>query len=280
MASSTVSSASGQVLVLGATGATGCHVVEHLLSRGRNVRVIVRDRQKFSQLIKSPSTGGETSATRGELDIVEGALLDLPKSKVQEAVRATDGVVCCLGHTLTAKGIWGHPRRLCTDSVKSIVEALEAEAQSQNRKSPVKFVLMNSVGCPDYSAGSQEPKKIGWFHWFGLGALRGLVPPHPDNEGAAAFLRTKVGPQHDFIQYSIVRPDSLYNADTATPTVATPNPLSNPLSNPGKVSRFNVATFMADLITDDTLWAKWSGRSPVLYDADKLPKGTTAPLLS
>jgi nucleoside-diphosphate-sugar epimerase len=275
---STASSAQQCTLVLGATGATGCHVVEHLLSRGRNVRVIVRDRQKFAQLIKSPSAGEDVPPTRGQLDIVEGALLDLPKSKVQEAVRATDGVVCCLGHVLSAKGIWGQPRRLCTDSVKSVVEALEAEAQDR-KPSPVKFVLMNSVGCPDYSAGSQEPKKIGWAHWFGLGALRGLVPPHPDNEGAAAFLRTKVGPQHDFIQYSIVRPDSLYNAELATPLLATPSPLSNPLSNPGKVSRFNVATFMADLITNETLWATWKGRSPVLYDMDKLPKGTTAPPL-
>jgi len=31
-------------------------------------------------------------------------------------------------------------------------------------------------------------------------------------------------------------------------------------------SRINVANFMAELITDDTLWSTWKGQMPVSYN--------------
>jgi len=39
--------------------------------------------------------------------------------------------------------------------------------------------------------------------------LRGLLPPHADNVAAAEFLRTRIGPRDEFIEWVAVRPDAL-----------------------------------------------------------------------
>ncbi len=75
-----------------------------------------------------------------------------------------------------------------------------------------------------------------------IGLLRALLPPHADNEAAADFLRAGIG-QSDGIDWVVVRPHGL-----------------SAIFDAGKTSRINVAAFMADLIADDGLWAKWKGR--------------------
>ncbi|HAI41790.1 MAG TPA: NAD-dependent epimerase, partial [Maribacter sp.] len=39
--------------------------------------------------------------------------------------------------------------------------------------------------------------------------------------------------------------------------------------NAGKVSRINVAHFMASLIHDKNLWNTWKGKMPVIYSSPK-----------
>ena len=48
-----------------------------------------------------------------------------------------DGIVSCLGHNLTLKGLYGHPRRLVTNAVSRLSESV-IKNDSDNK---VKFVL-------------------------------------------------------------------------------------------------------------------------------------------
>ena len=48
------------------------------------------------------------------------------------------------------------------------------------------------------------------------GLLRLLIPPHPDNEKAADYLRVKVGQNNPVIAWIAVRSDSLINESRVT----------------------------------------------------------------
>ncbi|MDE0770445.1 MAG: NAD(P)H-binding protein [Opitutaceae bacterium] len=82
-----------QVLVVGASGATGRLLVEELLARGCRVKAIVRSPECFPESM----TGNET------LSLIHASVLDL--SDADMAVHASDcvAVVSCLGHTLSLR---------------------------------------------------------------------------------------------------------------------------------------------------------------------------------
>ena len=98
------------------------------------------------------------------------------------------------------------------------------------------------------------------------GLVRLLLPPQIDNEKAADFLRIKIGQSNNLIEWVAVRPDSLIDEDTITPYDVVPSPTRSAIFNAGKTSRVNVAHFMADLITNETLWTEWQGKMPVIYN--------------
>ena len=99
-----------------------------------------------------------------------------------------------------------------------------------------------------------------------IGLLRLLLPPHPDNEKAADYLRVRVGQKDPEIEWVAVRPDSLTNEDKVTPYELYASPTRSALFNPGKTSRINVGHFMAQLIADPDLWRQWKGQMPVIYN--------------
>jgi hypothetical protein len=92
-----------------------------------------------------------------------------------------------------------------------------------------------------------------------------LLPPHVDNEKAADYLRTKIGQDDTMVEWAAVRPDDLINEKEVTEYEVHPSPIRSAIFNAGKVSRINVADFMATLIHDDKLWQKWKGQMPVIY---------------
>jgi hypothetical protein len=63
-----------------------------------------------------------------------------------------------------------------------------------------------------------------------------------------------------------VRPDSLIDEREVTEYEVYASPIRSALFNAGKTSRINVSHFMADLMTDDSLWNKWKGQMPVIYN--------------
>lgn len=238
------------ILVVGATGATGRPLVQQLLERGHAVNVIVR----------SPGSLPEALRTHARLTIIQANLLDLSDAELAEQVQGMDAVASCLGHNLTFKGIYGHPRRLVTEATRRLCNAIKANQPVAR----IKYVLMNTTG--NRNRDLNEP--ISLAQQVVIGLLRLLLPPHVDNEQAADYLRTQIGQQDGQIEWVAVRPDGLIDADEVTPYVTYPSPIRSAIFDAGQVSRINVAHFMAELITNAACWQQWRGQMPVIYSKE------------
>lgn len=236
------------VLVVGASGATGRLLVEQLLNRGLNVKVIVRSPDKLPEDVRNHSS----------LSIIHATVLDLSDAEMSQHVKGCDAVASCLGHNLNLKGIYGQPRRLVTDATRRLCNAIKAN----NPEKPVRFVLMNTAGNRNLDISEQ----ISFAQKIVMFLVRMLVPPQSDNEKAADYLRTTIGQSDRVIEWAAVRPDSLINTSEVTKYEIHPSPNRSAVFNAGKTSRINVAHFMADLITDQTMWSRWKGQMPVIYN--------------
>ena len=92
------------VVVVGASGATGRLLVEQLVNRGLNVKVIVRSTDNLSNDLKN----------HPNLFIVHASVLDLSDADMALHTKGCDAVASCLGHNLTFKGMYGQQRLLVT----------------------------------------------------------------------------------------------------------------------------------------------------------------------
>jgi nucleoside-diphosphate-sugar epimerase len=235
-------------LVVGASGATGRLLVEQLFNRGQNVRVIVR----------SPNKLPETLRNNDNVTAIYASILELSDVELSQHVSGCVAVASCLGHNISLKGIFGHPRRLVTDATRRLCNAVKANKSDK----PTKFVLMNTAG--NSNRDLHEP--ISFSQQCVMGLIRLLLPPHVDNEEAADYLRTKIGQNDKAIEWAAVRPDNLIDEDRVTPYEVYASPTRSAIFDAGMTSRINVAHFMADLITDDDTWNEWKGQMPVIYN--------------
>lgn len=243
------------ILIVGASGATGRWLVEQLLERGHFVKVIVRSAGKLPAAIKHYDN----------LSVIEASVLDLSDAELAQHVNGCDAVASCLGHNLTLKGVYGQPRRLVTDATRRLCDAIKANAPA----GPTKFVLMNTTG--NRNRDLHEP--ISFAQHLVIGLLRLILPPHVDNEQAADYLRTEIGQNDRLIQWAAVRPDGLIDEDEVTAYEIHPSPTRSAIFDAGQVSRINVAHFMAELITNEETWQGWQGQMPVIYSKEDKAKG-------
>ncbi len=237
------------VLVVGASGATGRLLVEQLLDQGETVKAIVRSTMSLPERL----------INNDRLIVTEASLLDMTDEELEAHVQGCRAVASCLGHNLSFKGIFGHPRRLVTDSVKRLCKAIE----KANPATPVKFILMNTTG----NRNKQVGEKVTLSHSVVVSLLRCLLPPHADNEDAAAFLQSHYAASENIVEWVAVRPDGLIDEESITPYDVFESPIRDPIFDSGKTSRINVAGFMASLIVNDEVWKKWQGQMPVVYNA-------------
>jgi cation diffusion facilitator CzcD-associated flavoprotein CzcO len=235
------------ILVVGASGATGMKLVEQLLIQGHDVKAVVRSPEKLPESWKSNK----------RVKIISASLLDLSDHEMKQLTRDCHSVASCLGHNLSWKGIYGQPRKLVTDATHRLCNAIEANTPEK----PIKYVLMNTTG--NSNRDLNEPISFGQKCVISL--LRILLPPHVDNEKAADFLRTKIGQNNQFIEWTAIRPDGLINEDEVTDYTIHPSPTRSAIFDAGKISRVNVAHFMTKLISDGDLWDQWKGQMPVIY---------------
>ncbi|MCC9642868.1 SDR family oxidoreductase [Rhodopirellula sp. JC740] len=241
-----------QVFVAGGTGNTGHLLLGELLSRGHRVVTVVRSVERLRERL------GDFDESR--CTIVNGSLLDLSAERLRDHVQGCDAIASCLGHNLTFRGMYGHPRRLVTDAVRRLCQTV----RELRPELPVRFVLMSSSGVRN--ADLNEKHTLAERVAFGM--LRTLVPPHVDNELATKVLQTEIGDDDPLIHWATVRPDALHDLERVTEYRLEPSPIRSPLFNSGKSSRRNVAHFIAELVTDDKAWAAWRSQTPVLYDRD------------
>lgn len=244
------------VVVLGASGATGRLVVQQFLDQGINVTAIVRAESELPEWFSHQShLQGHSQA---HLQVITANIAELPADELAVYLKPCDAVISCLGHNLTAKGMFGQPRKLVTDTVEKITNTLE----KMNLEHEVKFILMNTTG----NSNDDIPEKPPVSQRMIISALRWLLPPHMDNEKAADFLRLQIGQQHKQIEWVVVRPDSLTDEPFVSRYELHHSPLRNVIFDAGKTSRINVANFMFNLISDEVLWHQWRGKMPVIYN--------------
>jgi NAD(P)-dependent dehydrogenase (short-subunit alcohol dehydrogenase family) len=235
-------------LVVGASGATGRLLVKQLVDRGLKVKVIVRSPDKLPADIRN----------HDDLSVIHASVLDLSDAELAQHVQGCDAVASCLGHNLNIKGIYGHPRMLVSETIRRLCDAIKANKPDK----PVRFVLMNTAG----NSNRDIPERISLGQLCVIGLIRLLLPPHLDNERAADYLRVQIGQNDGTIEWAVVRPDSLVDESHVTEYAVYASPTRSALFNPGQTSRINVASFMADLMTDEALWHKWRGQMPVIYN--------------
>lgn len=236
-----------KALVLGASGATGQLLVKLLLEKSVEVIAIVRNVSSLTNV----------DCSHPNLQIVEADISEISETELDQYLRECETVLSCLGHNLTFKGMFGHPRRLVTDAIEKVVNTIE----SKNSDNKIKVILMNTIA----NSNRDIPEKPPLSQRLVIFALRMLLPPHVDNEQAADFLRLKVGQNNKNIEWTAVRPDALIDENQVTHYDITAIPIRNAIFNAGSVSRINVADFMVNLTVDLELWNKWKGKMPVIY---------------
>lgn len=235
------------VLLVGATGRTGRQVLEQLLGRGIPVRAVVR----------SPGKLPDAVSQHPGLTVVRAELVSLGDDEFLEHVRGRTAVISCLGHVLDLRGVFGPPHDLVTRATRRICAAIRAQEPAQ----PTRFILMSSVSVND-PRGADTRRAAA--ERVALAALRGLVPPSRDNQRAADLLRVQVGPADPFVEWVVVRPDSLRDGEVGP--YAVHGGIVSSLMRPDHTTMANVGHFMCELATSAGTWHEWRGRMPVITD--------------
>jgi uncharacterized protein YbjT (DUF2867 family) len=238
------------VLLVGGTGRTGRRVLEQLLSRGVDVRAVVRSAERLPVGV----------ANNPRLTVTEADLLSLSDAELVGHLRGCGAVVSCLGHVISLKGVFGPPRDLVTRAATRLCRAIEAAQPA----TPIKLILMSSVSV---NRPGRLDSRRGAFERAYIAAIRGLIPPAKDNQRAADFLCNDIGTDNPFVQWAAVRPDTLLDGDVSE--YALHERIVSSLFKPDRTNMANVAHFMCELVADPKAWNDWRGKLPVIINADR-----------
>ena len=235
-----------KVLVLGATGQTGYHVVKQFLENSIQVKAIVRSAEKFKD-----------NQSDKNLKLFTENILDIEDKKLKEILADVDVVISCLGHNISLKGIFGKPHYLVTEAIKKIID-------NSNDKNPKKIILMNTTAC----LNTKQKEKFTFGESIIMGIMRSLLPPQRDNERALKYLEEKLNGE-DVFEWIAVRPDTLITQEQVTDYEIFESTQRSPIFNAGKTSRINVAHFIMKLVSNEDLWNEWVHKTPVIYNKEK-----------
>jgi nucleoside-diphosphate-sugar epimerase len=239
------------VLLLGGTGRTGGRVLEQLLSRGVDVRAIVRSAERLPAGV----------AANPALTVIEDDLLSLSDDELRRHIAGCDAVISCLGHNINLKGVFGPPRDLVTQAVSRVCGAIQALHPAE----AVKVIVMSTVSV---NRSDRLDTRRGAGERAVLAVMRGLVPPAKDNQTAADFLAGSIGTRSQFVRWVTVRPDTLREGDVTEYTLH--EGLVASLAKADDTNMANVAHFMCELVTDPKAWDAWQGKLPVIVNAAKV----------
>lgn len=236
-----------KALVLGASGATGKLVVQQLVKKNFQVLAVVRESAILPHQISNDKN----------IELIKGNAYQFQVEQIKNLVNDCDAVISCLGHNISFKGIFGPPRKLVSNVVVKIVEALSTLKLNQ------KFILMSTTAYTNRKIG--ETNTVGEKIVFSM--LKVLLPPHKDNMLAADYLVHKLNTKAN-IDWVAVRPDSLFNEENVSNYEIYNSKIRSAIFNPGKTSRINVSHFIAELVTNENLWDEWKNKTPVIYNKE------------
>lgn len=236
-----------KTLVFGASGATGKLVVSQLLERNLLAKIVVRETAIIPVKI----------AENKNIEIVKGNIDDFNTDQIQKLMLDCDSIVCCLGHNISFKGLFGQPHNLVVNAAKKITDAISSFDTAK------KFILMSTTAYTNKKQG--ERNTLGEKLIFSL--LEIGLPPHKDNIRAGDHLVYGSGASNMF-EWVAVRPDSLFDEENQSAYEVCESKTRSPIFNSGKTSRINVSHFMVDLLVNDNLWQKWKYKTPVIYNKE------------
>jgi len=234
-------SATTKVLVVGATGATGKHVVQMMLDKGHHVIALCRSKENMLKKLND-------KVDSERLEIYEADITQMDFTEVVALTKDCNYVVSCLGHNMTFKTVFVNDKRLVTDACKLLTDAMPADCR---------FLLMGSDGVAQ--KGVDPKRKFGERSVLFL--LRHLLPPHVDNEKAAEFLLSSDRKKLDWV---IVRPTNLVDAEEASGKYTISEKAEVSLFGNTTVSRNDVGHFFVELMTNEETYAKYKHKMPVI----------------
>ena len=112
-----------------------------------------------------------------------------------------DAVISALGHNLTLRGMYGAPRKLCTDTVSQLCRVAETLQPSR----PIRLIAISTEGV-DRPDGADPPRGraerlVLWLLWL-------LLPPHADNMGVVDYLHHSARTSAH-VEFCAVRPSDM-----------------------------------------------------------------------
>jgi hypothetical protein len=143
------------------------------------------------------------------LTVVEADVTTLPGDELRRLLEGCGAVVSCLGHTVSLRGVYGPPRDLVARTVERLCRHGD-HAATRRAPSPRPHELGLGATArrePTHAAGAGERA----FAWL----LRALLPPARDNQRAADVLALEVGADAPFVEWVVVRPDSLVDGEVS-----------------------------------------------------------------
>jgi nucleoside-diphosphate-sugar epimerase len=233
-----------RVLILGITGGCGEHALSQLLDRGVQCVAVV------------PSEDCLPAACRGKRSHADGILvaevvpeghLALNNGAFSALVEGVDAVVSVIGAQSALK-LCGQPRRLAADTVERIVAA------AAGRATPLKLIIA-STDRVDQPGGKDPPRGCAER------ALLAVTVGRRDHMAVVDEL-AKAG---SHVEFCAVRPAALL-AGGERPYECHAALQSGAFCGGAKTRRANVAAFVADLVSEDEVWAKWKNAYPHCVD--------------
>ncbi len=204
-----------RILILGATGRMGKHLLEQALHRGHVVHALVRNKSK-------------PALSHSQLHIFEGTPLD--STALEKAMTGCEAVLSALNISRTSDFPWAPlrtPKDFLSGSMKVIIEVCN--------KLHCKRVIVTTAW------GVNETKKEipGWFRWFIDHS--NIRFPYLDHGVLENLLKISS------LEWTIVRPVGLTNSSQEKKVIVS----FNAVPRPGlTVSRRTVAKFMLGVLHD------------------------------
>jgi uncharacterized protein YbjT (DUF2867 family) len=131
-----------RILILGATGRTGKHLVSEALKNGHIVHVLVRDKSKIHHNAE-------------QLTIFEGLPTD--RTALKNAMTGCEAILTALNISRTSDFPWARlrtPKTFLSDTMKAVVKVAEEEK------------IKRIVVCSAWGANETKKDIPWWFRWF------------------------------------------------------------------------------------------------------------------
>jgi uncharacterized protein YbjT (DUF2867 family) len=213
------------ILILGATGRTGRHLIPEALAKGHNITCLVRkalktevDFEKVNVIMGSPAIPGD----------------------LEKAITGCDAVISVLNISRTSDFPWAKlrtPEFFLSDTMKRLVQLTE------------RFDIKRVVVCSAWGAAETKSDLPGLLQWLIDKSNIGFA--YRDHERQEAVLR------QSNLNWTIVRPTGLINSSKIQRVHESYGNVPKGFT----ISRRSVARYLIDAIGEDRLIRK----SPVIW---------------